>query len=240
VPAIIADAGDHAARRFLEFFAATIRNRNTRAAYMIAVSRFFCWCEHHQIGQLPDIEPLHVAAYIELLGKDFEKPTVKQHLAAIRMLFDWLVTGGIIATNPAHAVRGPKHVVKRGKTPVLTSDQARALIESIDTSTLVGLRDRALIGVMTYAFARISAVVSMRVEDYFANGKRWWVRLHEKGGKRQEMPAHHKLEHFLDEYIKAAGISLTESHYLALILLHGGTAFCCALYRDSIAPCRCR
>jgi site-specific recombinase XerC len=140
------------------------------------------------------------------LGKDFEKPTVKQHLAAIRMCFDWLVTGGVLATNPAHAVRGPKHVVKRGKTPVLTSDQARALIDSIDTSTLVGLRDRALIGVMTYAFARIGAAVAMRVEDYFANGKRWWVRLHEKGGKRHEMPAHHKLEAFLDEYIKAAGL----------------------------------
>jgi site-specific recombinase XerD len=206
VPRVIADAGEHAARRFLDFFAATIRNRNTRAAYMVAVSRFFAWCEQHQIGQLADIEPLHVAAYIEVLGQDFEKPTVKQYLAAIRMLFDWLVTGGVLATNPAHAVRGPKHVVKRGKTPVLTSDQARALIESIDTSTLVGLRDRALIGVMTYAFARIGAVVSMRVEDYFANGKRWWVRLHEKGGKRHEMPAHHKLEHFLDEYIKAAGI----------------------------------
>jgi integrase len=113
---------------------------------------------------------------------------------------------GILAINLAHAVRGPKHVVKRGKTRVLTSDQAMALIESIDTSTLAGLRDRALIGVMTYAFARIGAVVAMRVEDYFANGKRWWVRLHEKGGKRHEMPAHHKLEAFLDEYIKAAGI----------------------------------
>ncbi len=151
-------------------------------------------------------EPLHVAAYVEAIGKDFEKPTVKQHLAAIRMCFDWLVTGGVLATNPAHAVRGPKHVVKRGKTPVLTSDQARALLDSIDTSTLVGLRDRALIGVMTYAFARIGAVVTMRVEDYIANGKRWWVRLHEKGGKRHEMPAHHKLEAFVDEYIPAAGI----------------------------------
>ena len=122
------------------------------------------------------------------------------------MLFDWLVTGHVVAVNSATSVRGPKHVVKRGKTPVLTADQARALIESIDTSTVVGLRDRALIGVMTYAFARIGAVVAMRVEDYFANGKRWWVRLHEKGGKRHEMPAHHKLEAFLDEYIKAAGI----------------------------------
>jgi site-specific recombinase XerD len=206
VPALIAEAGEHASRRFLEFFAATIRNKNTRQAYYHAVTRFFAWVDRHKLGELADIEPLHVAAYIEALGKDFEKPTVKQHLAAIRMCFDWLVTGGILAANPAHAVRGPKHVVKRGKTPVLTSDQARALLDSIDTSTLVGLLDRALIGVMTYAFARIGAVVAMRVEDYFANGKRWWVRLHEKGGKRHEMPAHHKLEAFLDEYIKAAGI----------------------------------
>jgi site-specific recombinase XerD len=206
VPAIVADAGEHATRRFLEFFAASIRNRNTRMAYLHAVGRFFAWCDRHRLGQLADIEPLHVAAYIEQLLTSFEKPTVKQHLAAVRMLFDWLVTGGVLATNPAHAVRGPKHVVKRGKTPVLTADQARTLIESIDTTTLVGLRDRALIGVMTYAFARIGAVVAMRVEDYFANGKRWWVRLHEKGGKRHEMPAHHKLEAFLDEYIRAAGI----------------------------------
>ena len=96
------------------------------------------------LGQLADIEPLHVAAYIEALGKDFEKPTVKQHLAAIRMLFDWLVTGQVVATNPAHAVRGPKHVVKTGKTTVLDAEQARKLLDSIDTSTVVGLRDRAL------------------------------------------------------------------------------------------------
>ena len=140
------------------------------------------------------------------LGKDFEKPTVKQHLAAIRMLFDWLVIGQVVATNPAHSVRGPKHVVKTGKTTVLTGEQARELLDSIDTSTVVGLRDRALISVMTFAFARIGAAVAMRVEDYYPKGKRWWVRLHEKGGKRHEMPAHHNLEAYLDAYIKAAGI----------------------------------
>jgi len=206
VPRVIAAAGDQAARRFLEFFAATIRNKNTRQAYYHATVRFFAWCDRHKIGEIADIEPLHVAAYIEALGKDFEKPTVKQHLAAIRMLFDWLVTGQIVATNPAHAVRGPKHVVKTGKTTVLTSEQARELLDSIDTSTLVGLRDRALISVMTFAFARIGAVVGMRVEDYYPKGKRWWVRLHEKGGKRHEMPAHHNLEAYIDAYIEAAGI----------------------------------
>ena len=169
--------------------AATIRNKNTRMAYYRAVTEFFAWIERHKIGQLADIEPIHVAAYVEALQGTAAKPTVKRHLAAIRMCFDWLVTGGVLTVNPAHALRGPKHVVKRGKTPVLTTDQARLLLlDSIDTSTLIGLCDRALIGVMTYFFARVGAVVAMRVEDYFANGKRWWVRLHEKGGKRHEMP----------------------------------------------------
>jgi site-specific recombinase XerD len=207
IPAAIADAGEHAVRRFLEFFAATIRNRNTRAAYYRACCSFFAWLEQHGIDELPDIEPIHVAAYIEALLATAAKPTVKQHLAAIRHLFDWLVVGQILATNPAHAVRGPKHVVRRGKTPFLTEDQARRLIDGLDISTVVGLRDRALIGMMTYTFARIGAVVAMRVRDYYPQGKRSWVRLHEKGGKQHEMPVHHKLEIYLDEYIAAAGIT---------------------------------
>ncbi|MBV9828306.1 MAG: tyrosine-type recombinase/integrase [Alphaproteobacteria bacterium] len=206
IPTAIAGAGEKAVRRFLEFFAATIRNRNTRDAYYRACCSFFAWLEGNEIRDLTDIEPLHVSLYIEALQATAAKPTVKQHLAAIRMLFDWLVVGQVLATNPAHAVRGPKHVVRRGKTPVLTSEEARILLDSIDITTLVGLRDRALIAVMTYAFARIGAVVAMRVEDYYPSGKRWWVRLHEKGGKRHEMPAHHKLEAYLDEYLAGAGI----------------------------------
>jgi len=172
VPALIAGAGDQAVRRFLEFFAATIRNANTRLAYYRAVLRFFAWCDAHRLGELVAIEPLHVAAYIEGLQRDYAKPSVKQHLAALRMLFDWLVSGGLLAVNPAHAVRGPKHVVKRGKTPVLTGAEARALLDSIDTSTLVGLRDRALISLMVFTFARVGAVVAMRVENYYPQGKR--------------------------------------------------------------------
>jgi site-specific recombinase XerC len=207
VPAIVAAAGDKAARRFLEFFAVTIENPNTREAYYRACRRFFAWTDARGLKELVDIEPMHVAAYIKSMGAGFEKPSVKQHLAAIRMLFDWLVVGQVVATNPAHAVRGPKHVVKRGKTPVLTASQARQLLDSIDVSTVVGLRDRALIALMAFSFARVSAATAMRVEDYFATGKRWWVRLHEKGGKLHEMPAHHNLEAYLDAYLLAAGIS---------------------------------
>lgn len=123
------------------------------------------------------------------------------------MLFDWMVTGGILPFNPAASVRGPKYVIKKGKTPVLTPDEARLLLDSINIEDLSGLRNRALIGVMVYSFARVSAVVGMNVGDYYQQGKRWWIRLHEKGGKHHEVPAHHKAEEYLDAYIEAAGIA---------------------------------
>jgi integrase/recombinase XerD len=204
VPVLIAEAGGDAAKRFLEFFTANIRNKNTRAAYAQAVGQFLRWCEARALT-LRDIEPMTVAAYVEShRGSD---PTRKQHLAAIKMLFDWLVTGQVIPANPASSVRGPKHVVRKGKTPVLTNQEARQLLDSIDVSHVVGLRDRALIAVMVYSFARVSAVVGMKVDDYYRNGKRWWLRLHEKGGKFHEVPAHHNAEAYLDAYIEAAGIA---------------------------------
>jgi site-specific recombinase XerD len=196
-----------ATERFFEFFTANIRNRNTRRAYYKAVCRFSEWCEGRGLRELGNVRPLHVAGYIEELQGELAKPSVKQHLAALRMLFDWLVVGHVLDVNPAHAVRGPKHVVKKGRAPVLDRDEARALLAAIDTSSLIGLRDRALIGTMIYTFARVGAVLQMNVEDYFTQGRRGWVRLHEKGGKEHEAPCHHKLEAFLDEYIAAGGIA---------------------------------
>src|SRR5688572_14429906 len=155
-----------AGKRFVEYFTAHIRNRNTRTAYFKAVSAFSTWAEGKGIGDLSAVQPVHVAAYIEELGRTHSKPTVKQHLAAIRMLFDWLVVGQVIPINPAHSVRGPKHSVKKGKTSVLSVEEMRTLLDSIDTSTLIGLRDRALIALMGYTFARIGAVLTMKVEDY--------------------------------------------------------------------------
>ena len=206
LPASILRAGDRATWRFVEFFVANIRNKNTRAAYAQAVSQFFAWSERRGVVDLAAVRPIVISAYIEELQSTREPPTVKQHLAAVRMLFDWLVIGQIVEVNPASSVRGPKHVVKRGKTPVLKSDQARLLLDSIKTDSIVGLRDRALIGLMCYTFARVSATVHMRVEDYYQNGKRWWIRLHEKGGKRHEVPAHHNAEIYIDAYLDAVGI----------------------------------
>jgi len=206
-PAAIFAPTPKAARRTLEFFTAQVNNDHTRKAYLNATRRFAEWCDKSGIRQLTDVQAFHVAAFVKDLQGEFSPPTVKQHLAGLRMLFDWLVTGHVIEMNPAYSVRGPKYVVKKGKTPVLNTEEARALLDAIDTSSLPGLRDRALIGVMVYTFARVNAALEMKVKDYFVQGRRGWVRLHEKGGKEHAVPCHHTLEKFLDEYIEAAGIS---------------------------------
>ena len=148
-----------------------------------------------------------MAAYIDDMHGRYRAPTITQHLAAIRRLFDWLVIGQVVPANPATSVLGPTHVVRTGKTPVLQPAEARLLLDTIDTATLRGLRDRALLAVMVYSFARVSAVVGMRVEDYYQQGKRWWLGLQEKGGKHHAVPVHHKAEASLDAYLAAAGIA---------------------------------
>lgn len=205
-PLIITNEGHEATRRFLEFFTANIRNPNTRRSYARAVGAFLWWCDERRVA-LHQIEPIVVAAYIEHLTRERAPQTVKQHLAAIRMLFDWLVIGQVASSNPASSVRGPRYSIRKGKTPVLSAADARRLLDSIETGHVVGLRDRALIGLMVYSFARVSAVLKMRVRDYYQNGKRYWIRLHEKGGKFHEVPVHHTAEEYLDAYIEAAGIS---------------------------------
>ena len=204
VPRLIRVAGVKATRRFYEFFTANIRNRNTRLAYHRALVDFFAWCDDRRLA-LDDLEPIVIAAYVEHLAATYAKPTVKQHLAAIRMCLDWLVVGQVIPMNPASSVRGPKYVLKRGKTPVLTAEEARQLLDSIDNSNLVGLRDRAMISVMLFTFARVSAVAGMNVDDFYQIGRRTWIRLHEKGGKHHAVPARHTAEEYIDAYLQAAG-----------------------------------
>src|SRR3954467_3645875 len=135
LPALVTAAGDQAARRFLEFFAAAIRNPHTRRAYGRAAADFLAWCEAHGVPSLAAVQPLHVATWIEAQTRTLTAPSVKQQLAAIRHLFDWLVTGQVVPVNPAASVRGPAHIVRHGKTPVLDPLEARQLLDSIDMTT---------------------------------------------------------------------------------------------------------
>jgi integrase/recombinase XerD len=220
VPAIIAAAGDKASEHFLEFFAATIRNKNTRAAYMQAIAQFCHWCEEHKL-RLATIRPLHVSAYIE--SKDMSPPSIKQHLAALRGLFNWLVVKQVVPENPAMFVKGPKFSRQVGITPIMEAEQVRQLLDSIPVTRKVkvpkkhggghkevpdikGLRDRAAIAIMAYTFARVSAVVGVTRGDYRMEGKRARLRLLEKGNKEKLVWLHREAEEFVDAYIAAAGI----------------------------------
>jgi len=175
VPTIVTDAWEQAADRYITFLTATIRNAHTGKAYARAVLGLFAWRHRHRLT-LQAIKPKHVAAYVELLQQRSEKPlaapSVERHRAAIRMYFDWLTSGGNLDVNPATSVLGPKQAIKKGETVVLTADQAGALLDIAPTKigrepeegqednrppSLIGLRDRALIAVVCYCFARVTA-----------------------------------------------------------------------------------
>ena len=193
---------EESAKRTFEFFAVTIRNANTRRAYARGVAEFAQWCAERGITDIQQVHPLHVAAHIETM--DLSASSVTQRLAALRMLFDWLVIGQVIPHNPAASVRGPRQSAKSGKTKVLSAEEVRVLIDSIDVTTAKGLRDRALISLMVFSFARVGAAVAMKIEDVYIQDKQTWIRLKEKGGKRHELPCSQMLKTYLRAYIDGA------------------------------------
>ena len=204
LPPMIAAADDRTAWRFVDFFAVAIRHPNTKEAYYRAVSRFMDWCELRGLNRHASIRPIHVASYVEQI--QLSRASARQHLAAISKCFDWLVSGGSLDANPSTSVQRPRHVVHIGKTPVLSDDQARTLLDSISTEKIAGLRDRAIIGTMLYTFGRVGAVTAMDVEDYRLTSRQRSLLLHEKGGKEHQVPAHHKLVEYLGEYMDATGL----------------------------------
>jgi integrase/recombinase XerD len=190
-----------------EFFSARISNENTRTAYMRDAKRFASWCSA-QGFPLEAITPVHVAAYRDQLTKaGMSTATVKRHLSALRMLFSHMVATGAMAYNPAREVKTPPVRRTTGKTPALQPEQMRRLFETIGTDKLIDLRDRALIGVMAYTFARVSAACRLTAADYIDLGRATFLRLKEKGNVEREIPCHPALAEYLDAWIKATGIT---------------------------------
>lgn len=217
-PAIVRFAGSNAHFAYDEFFAGE-ENSHTERAYRHAVHRFLKHCESLGVA-LHEVTPGIVSGYLKGLQAEIKthrgeperhrpasKPMKKLHLAGIRKFFDKLVERHAVMLNPALSVRGPKHSVREGKTPALTADQARRLLASIDTSDVVGLRDRAIIGVLVYTACRVGALAKLRRRDYYTDGRQRCLRLDEKGGKSREIPVRHDLEAFIDEYIDAAAMT---------------------------------
>src|SRR3984957_7165364 len=149
-PAIITRAGPTTRKKFFEFFTVPIRNANTRAAYYRAIQQFLAWAERAGYQDLEDIEPITVAAYIEILQRRAAPPTVKQHMAAIRMLFSWLTEKGVLAMNPAREVKTERFSRTEGKTPAFVEGEVQTLPNAVEMSTHTGLRDRALLGTILW------------------------------------------------------------------------------------------
>ena len=205
-PEILSRAGQAAVFAAEEFFFGKIRNEHTRAAYLHAVRRFLAWAESRQL-EMVRITPKDIGQYFDRLRKEnMSVATRKQHLAAIRHFFDGQVTRHAILLNPALSVRGERYQVVEGKTPEITVAQARKLLASIKTTTVVGLRDRAIIAILIYTAARAGAVAALRRGNFYHAGEQWMLHFEEKGGKSREIPVRHDLEQILFEYIDVADI----------------------------------
>ena len=203
LPALVGGAGQVARFAYEEFFYGKLRNSHTRKAYKHAVERFLSWSQSLGL-ELTGIAPAHVGRYLDSLP--FAVTTKKLHLAALRHFFDELVTRHVIILNPAASVRSDRHQIIEGKTPEIPVEQARRLLRSIDTTHVVGLRDRAIIGILVYTAVRVGAVAALRRKDLYDLGDQYCLRFTEKAGKSRELPVRHDLQRFLFDYLREAGL----------------------------------
>jgi len=202
-PPAVRAAGPAATFAWDEFFAGRLANRHTRAAYLAAVERFLAWVSPHE-SDLARITPGLVGRYFGELP--LSTPSKKLHLAALRAFFDVLVQRHVVILNPALSVRTERYAVIEGRTPEITVDQARRLLKSIPTGSVMGLRDRAVVGVLIYTAARAGAIAKLRLGDFVHDGTQYLLRFAEKGGKARSIPVRYNLEQFIRDYMFAAGL----------------------------------
>ena len=207
-PGLIQQSGNAARFAWDEFIYGCLRNEHTRRSYERACRRFIRWCEQHDL-ELQQVAPSHVGRYLDSLP---DSPASKKvYLAAIRHLFDILVTRHAVVLNPAASVRGDRLQVIEGKTPEITVEQARRLLKSIDTSHVVGLRDRAIVAILIYTAARVGAVAGLRMADFYDTGTQYCLRFLDKGSKSREIPVRHDLLIYITEYKHAAQLACSPS-----------------------------
>jgi integrase/recombinase XerD len=206
LPDIIHRGGANALFAAQEFFFGTIRNEHTRRAYLHAVKLFLSWAEKHGGAELTQIAPWHVGKYFGELAATTSIATRNQHLSALRHFFDGLVNRHAIALNPALSVRGERYTAVEGKTPEISIDQVRQLLNSLDTSHMIGLRDRAILAILVYTSSRAGAVAKLRRGNFYNAGHQWMLHFSEKGGKSREIPVRGDLQELISAYIDAAGL----------------------------------
>jgi site-specific recombinase XerD len=207
LPALIASGGAAARFGWEEFIYGKIRNPHTRAAYGHAVRKFLRHCEELE-KTLGQISPRDVGNYLDAL--DYATATKKLHLSALRHFFDTLVTRHAVILNPAASVRAERLQVIEGKTPEISVQQCRRLMASIGTNSVVGLRDKAIIGILIYTAARVGAVAKLRRSDFYDMDGQHSLRFTEKGGKSREIPVRHDLQKYITDYMDAASLEYAD------------------------------
>ena len=205
LPAIVTSTGRPATIAWHDFFQGRIANEHTRTAYERAVRRFLAWCSQQEL-QLHTITAAHVGIYLRELPGGLAKK--KQSLSGLRRFFNLLVERHIVILNPAAVAETERATYVEGRTPEITREQARTLLQSIGTANVVGLRDRAAIATMMYTAARAGAVGKLRLEHYYDAGDQWMLHFQDKGNKSREIPVSHDLKVYLDEYLDASGIQI--------------------------------
>ncbi len=202
---LVRNAGDRGEYAWSEFFYGRIENRNTRRAYLSSVIRFLDWCHHFEL-ELFRVQPGHLRQYLDTAFADSAASTQKRQLSALRHFFDILVERHVVVLNPVLSVRGPRVQALEGLTPEIVRKQARTLLDSVDTSHVVGLRDKAVMSTLIYTGARVGAVARLKLSDLRHDGTQWLFRFREKGGKLREIPVRHDLEELLQDYMERGGM----------------------------------
>ena len=187
------------AETFLELLGARVRNPNTRSAYRVAWRSFLAFCSARQL-ELENVKAYHVGAWLD--QHPGSKSTQRQHLAAVRLLFDHLMMRGVVEYNPAARVKPPKLVRESSRTPVFEQAEIAAFLASIKPNTLKGIRDKAIFSVLLYSWGRVSALTSLRVADYYERGGQRWLRFQEKRGREHELPVHSKAREAIDLWLE--------------------------------------
>lgn len=205
IPRIVTDAGNAARFAWEEFFYGKIRSVHTRRAYHRAVRNFLAWCDDKGLP-LTAISPADVGSHLDDL--ELAPASKKQVLAGLRHFFDGLVTRHAIALNPASSVRAERYQVIEGKTPEITVKQARTLLASIDTTNIVGMRDKCIIAILIYTAARVGAVSKLKRKDLYDTGDQHCLRFNDKGGKSREIPVRHDLQTLLADYLRYASLQV--------------------------------
>ena len=190
-------------KTLLNIIEGRIQNPNTRRAYKNAWKKFFEFCSEYKLA-LDRLEPFHLGMFLRRhLGG---VATQRQHLSAIRLLFDELLEQGVVELNPAARTKPPRLQRESSHTPVFEAAEIKAFLGAIKLECLRDVRDKALFCVLAYSWARVSAVAALNVEDYFERKGTRWLRFQEKRGKIHEVPVHSEAREAVDRWIAASGL----------------------------------